>query len=375
MNASGAFASGFPCTSVDQRLSPAEAKRLSQIVTSTTSVPKSKVTKSYRFGAWRIFLAESETTDPGYLFFNELNGHLRYLGSWGVGGHVSDSGLMDYVVLFQEFPGIPRQLATCFTWGVIYDKANPSDTSTKSASPNPKDWQDWTAVSSSADGMRLAAVARGHGIWISKNGGDTWEQVTPTTDSREILWVSVSSSADGSVLLAAAMHGPLRLSTDSGTTWKDISPKQSSSEWVSVAVSADGKMLYATALDNLWTSQDLGSKWRRHTVLKRGKKQDNWRSIVASSDGTRLVAVALESGIWTSADSGNSWVHRNPNSAKAATPWTAVAISSDGKRLAATQASGGDLGFGGFRYVLEQSLFLAQKLYRAMEFHRHFNRW
>ena len=61
----------------------------------------------------------------------------------------------------------------------------------------------WTSVATSADGIRLVAVANGGAIYTSADAGDTWAPASATNAS----WVSVASSADGAKLVVAAKGG------------------------------------------------------------------------------------------------------------------------------------------------------------------------
>jgi hypothetical protein len=61
----------------------------------------------------------------------------------------------------------------------------------------------WTSVATSADGIRLVAVASGGAIYTSTDAGVTWGPASVTNAS----WVSVASSADGAKLVAAANGG------------------------------------------------------------------------------------------------------------------------------------------------------------------------
>jgi hypothetical protein len=71
------------------------------------------------------------------------------------------------------------------------------------------------AVTSSADGVKLAAVIRGGDIvWTSNNrgadwaaGGDTWVR----------FWTCITSSDNGDKLAATAYGGEIWTSEDSGT--------------------------------------------------------------------------------------------------------------------------------------------------------------
>jgi hypothetical protein len=60
------------------------------------------------------------------------------------------------------------------------------------------------AVTSSADGTKLAANVDGGYMWTSSNSGANWTEVTSTGATKN--WIDVTSSADGTKL-AAVVHG------------------------------------------------------------------------------------------------------------------------------------------------------------------------
>ena len=90
-------------------------------------------------------------------------------------------------------PGTTNCGGTLFTWSA----ASPTVVTNCTSVSN------WTSVATSADGMRLVAVASGGAIYTSTDAGVTWGPASVTNAS----WVSVASSADGTKLVAAANGG------------------------------------------------------------------------------------------------------------------------------------------------------------------------
>src|SRR5208282_6450333 len=62
--------------------------------------------------------------------------------------------------------------------------------------------QNWTTISSSSDGSRLAAVVQNGDIWTSTDSGVTWDDKTPTGAAHNASWRYIASSSDGSHLAA-----------------------------------------------------------------------------------------------------------------------------------------------------------------------------
>lgn len=237
--------------------------------------------------------------------------------------------------------------------------------------------QEWQAIASSADGLKLAAAGYsayylGDGdfavlpspILLSTDSGATWKQ-TPAPSG---YWRSVACSADGTKLVAAdggvglpdylhfygipqpRGYGSIYVSTNSGDTWTTTTAPSNS--WNSVASSADGTKLIAAAYAThdfndvimigtlIYTSADSGLNWAASPL-----PSNSWSCVASSADGARLVAAAYATHdtnstkignlIYTSTNSGASWTPAGVSS----NSWSSVASSADGTRLVATSGS------------------------------------
>ena len=97
----------------------------------------------------------------------------------------------------------------------------------------------WTALSRSADGMKLVACAQESGaVWISNNYGVSWTK----TKSVNGNWGAVSSSADGQTLTATLWDtNGYFVSLDRGETWTQ---NVSESKTYFPIISGDGSFIY-----------------------------------------------------------------------------------------------------------------------------------
>jgi hypothetical protein len=200
---------------------------------------------------------------------------------------------------------------------------------------------DWHAVASSADGAKLAAVARNGPIITSTNSGATW-----TPSSAPITnWFSIASSADGSKLVAIATIGGTYISADSGATWTAASNAPVPFYLSSVASSADGNKLLVGFYDGVHhgggmaVSTDGGGTWTNLDLAV--------VSVTTSANGTKMFAgvgplglVNFSSWFATSINSGADWT---PTSLSSSFGWNAVASSADGSKLVALNADGSGL--------------------------------
>jgi VCBS repeat-containing protein len=195
----------------------------------------------------------------------------------------------------------------------------------------------WSSIASSADGMKLAAVGF-DGIYTSTDAGVTWT-ARRTDITRQ--WLSIASSADGAKLTALhherSLQGGLLIytSNDSGVNWtvRNINESDPDTSWHtgSLASSADGTKLAAVARNGyIYSSYDSGSTW----TMRFGGNPRNWQSVAMSADGTKQVATD-STDIYTSSNSGNTWTLRTGTTNLAPISWDFVASSNDGTKLAA----------------------------------------
>jgi hypothetical protein len=201
----------------------------------------------------------------------------------------------------------------------------------------------WSSVACSSDGNKLVAVDSGSevgggGIWVSSDGGGSWEQTSAPSNS----WMGVASSSDGTKLVAVALMAGIYVSADSGATWTQTSAVDTS--WSAVACSADGAVLIATTIlppeSIYWcgmaVSIDSGKTWQYPIGATNAQEFGSfWPSVACSADGSKLFAVQLDSAdlgqVILSTDHGASW-----NAITEMDQFCSVACSADGTKLAAT---------------------------------------
>jgi len=192
----------------------------------------------------------------------------------------------------------------------------------------------WTALASSRDGLKLAAVDRGLSgtaggrIYLSTDRGVTW---TPRGVDR--LWVDVACSADGSKMVAitGTATGRVYTSNDSGLTWNE-QPAAPAADWLAVTASADGSRLLAAVRNGpLYVSTDGGMSWLANDLV------GQWAGVASSDDGLKLVAASkVPAGIYTSTDGGEVWLDEGQSYS-----WSSAALSSDGSSIAGAVLNGG----------------------------------
>jgi photosystem II stability/assembly factor-like uncharacterized protein len=160
-------------------------------------------------------------------------------------------------------------------------------------------------IASSADGVKLVSAYFNHNgfpqgcICISTNAGATWTETSAPLYSWT-GWTALASSADGIKLAATIGYtsfptgpGPIYISHDGGGTWQASSSP--TSHWNAVACSADGtRLVAATSFAGIYTSTNAGVTW-----MSNNAPVTQWSAVACSADGTKLVAVVDGGGIWT----------------------------------------------------------------------------
>lgn len=207
--------------------------------------------------------------------------------------------------------------------GCVYTSADSGATWVSNNVPNTT----WSAVACSRDGCRIVAVANSGLVYLSTNFGSQWIQ---STNAPSAYWNSCASSADGTIDIAVNESPTAYVSTNSGLTWQ---PSRSVSSTVlaltAVAISADGGLMAVGAQFNsfgssIFVSTNLGMSWRTNS-----ESTFPVQSITASTNGAFLAASSPGFGIFISTNFGVTWSNGNLNAAYV------VTSSSDGSKLAA----------------------------------------
>lgn len=132
----------------------------------------------------------------------------------------------------------------------------------------------------SSDGTKIVAADRVSGfIYTSTDSGATWSQRAFSAD-----WSDVTSSADGTKLAATVSGGQIYTSSDSGATW---TARDSARNWRKIDSSSDGSVLVSTDGLHLYTSNDSGENWTQRLAAG---SPGGWRGTSVSGDGTVMYA-------------------------------------------------------------------------------------
>ncbi|MEX1192505.1 MAG: T9SS type A sorting domain-containing protein [Brumimicrobium sp.] len=182
-----------------------------------------------------------------------------------------------------------------------------------------------SSIAQDADGNVYVATGSndedwaGNGLFVSPDGGDTWELV-PDTDSEDRINRVAATGANSTVYFTTGSGG-LKEYTYGGTVSSVSSYGGSGAETLSY--SADGDVLVVAASNNrTWVSLDWGgsfedvsgndagdmgySGFSRIEYAISNKKEDNKYSIYAATSSSN------NQGQWISLDNGSTWHEHTP---------------------------------------------------------------
>lgn len=160
------------------------------------------------------------------------------------------------------------------------------------------------------------------GLWLTENGGESWQPMTDQIPSTGVGAVAVNPLNPNSLLIGTgegyALGGAIRpglgvfKSTDRGLMWGQSDFSYQSIAGVSafkiVWSQADTNNVWLAATNGIWKSTDAGLSW----VLKKGDGSNQNTAIcddiVQHTTQPNLLLAAIESdGIWRSTNGGDNW--------------------------------------------------------------------
>ena len=191
--------------------------------------------------------------------------------------------------------------------------------------PNKMEGQGGRMISHAFDPENSQVIWAGSasgGLWLSENGGDTWQPMTDQIPSTGVGAVTVNPLNPNSLLIGTgegyALGGTIRpglgvfKSTDRGLMWGQSDFFYQSLAGVSafkvVWSHADTNLVWLAATNGIWKSSDAGLTW----VLKKGDGTNQNTAICDDvvQHGTNpdhLMAAIESDGIWRSTNGGDNW--------------------------------------------------------------------
>ena len=168
--------------------------------------------------------------------------------------------------------------------------------------------QSYSAVTSSADGTSIYAVASQSHLFKSTDSGLTW---TPLF----YAWYGVASSQSGQYRIVTTENyndNAVYLSSDGGATWQDITsstPNPSGGLWFTASCNSDCQyIVLTTEVNKIALSSDYGQSWKTVTIASGSSANSLVITQVAISSTGQYMTAATNTGlVYTSTNYGNSF--------------------------------------------------------------------
>jgi photosystem II stability/assembly factor-like uncharacterized protein len=152
-----------------------------------------------------------------------------------------------------------------------------------------------------ATGTRFYA-STSRGIFVSLNGGGSWNSISASLPDTQTVKVSTNSSGD---IFAATYSTGIYFSSDEGVTWEQRNNGLGNLNINDLKIDNTGK-LYAATKNGLYSSGNNGLSWDAHTGLSGLEVQ----TIHIKADG-KVFAGTRSRGILMSTNGGPVWSERN----------------------------------------------------------------
>jgi photosystem II stability/assembly factor-like uncharacterized protein len=197
------------------------------------------------------------------------------------------------------------------------------------------------SIVTSANGMTVAAAGAYGRLYLSTDGGVSWNLKYPYDGYSSFEYMTMSQNgssiftSDGyDAIFPSTNNGRVyKFTSDSGTTWQNIQRASIESAYA-VAMKSDASTLYVAHYNGqIWKSNNNGSTWN---VLS-GAGSRYWKGFAVSGNGSYILGAAHNDFVYLSSDGGTNW---NKLSTPISSYWQTASMTSDGRVMAVASANG-----------------------------------
>ena len=183
---------------------------------------------------------------------------------------------------------------------------------------------------------RVIAAGGENGVWLTRDGGETWERITPSDNLKLNPIVSLTfDSRDSKILYAGTPHLAWK-TPDGGATWQLIHERMlDDSDVFSILVDNQRRSrIFAATCGGIYRSLDGGGGWTK-LIQAKGASYRTYH-ITQNPLQPNVLLAGTSLGLVKSVDGGNTWRKLSPYS----THWIAFDPARPNRIFVATDEAG-----------------------------------
>jgi len=183
----------------------------------------------------------------------------------------------------------------------------------------------------SGDGQAILIPIWNGRVWLSLNGGVSFEEYRPDGMDHSYNWCAAAIDYDGSAWIVGAYGGRGYVTTNSGASFIEAKPEGDADIlWNRASINSTGSLI-AVSIEGryLYYSTDGGATWGRWTPLA---GLQNYSNIAMSASGRYVIAEVMPGKVYWSSNFGSSWVVETPPGDALNRNWYGAAVNWEGTR-------------------------------------------